>query len=41
MIRNILAIVGGLVLVMYVAGSMGIGNFRLVYSANQVECVKK
>lgn len=41
MIKNVLALIGFVVLVMYVAGAVGIGNFRLYYGPQQVECVKK
>ena len=40
-IRNILALVGAAVLVLWIAGSFGIGNFTFIYGPEKVVCAKE
>ena len=36
--RNIFAIIGAFVFVLWLAGSLGIGNFALIYTAEKINC---
>ena len=40
MIKNFLALFGGFILLLYVLGMLGIGNFVLMYSPDPIVCVK-
>jgi hypothetical protein len=38
--KTFLAVIGGFVLCLGVMGSLGIGNFVLMYSPDEISCVK-
>lgn len=40
MIKNTLAVIGGLVVFLYVLGAVGIGNFVLRYDINPILCIR-
>ena len=40
MIKNALAVIGGLVVLLYVMGAVGIGNFVLRYDVNPILCIR-
>ena len=40
MIKNFLALVGGLVMILTLLGALGIGNFVLMYDLNPIVCIK-
>lgn len=40
MIKNFLALLGGLVMILTVLGAFGIGNFVMMYDLNPIVCIK-
>jgi hypothetical protein len=38
--KNALAVIGGFVVVLYVMGALGIGNFVLRYDVNPILCIR-
>lgn len=40
MIKNTLAVIGGFVVILYVMGAVGIGNFVLKFDTNPIICVR-
>lgn len=40
MIKNALAVIGGFVAILYVMGTLGIGNFVLRYDVNPILCIR-
>jgi len=39
--RNFLAFVGGLTVILAVLGSFGVGNFMYIYGADKITCTKE
>jgi hypothetical protein len=39
--KNVLALVGGLVMLLAILGTFNIGNFVLMYSPDKISCVKE
>lgn len=40
MIKNTLAVIGGFVVILYVMGAVGMGNFVLRYDVNPIVCIR-
>lgn len=40
MIKNALAVIGAFVVILYVMGALGIGNFVMRYDVNPILCIR-
>ena len=40
MVKNCLAVIGGIVVVLYFLGAIGAGNFVLRYDVNPILCIR-
>lgn len=40
-IQTILTVIGAAVVILWVAGTMGIGNFKLYYGPEKIACIKE
>lgn len=39
--KNVLALIGGLTVLLGLLGSFGVGNFAYIYSADKITCTKE